>query len=516
MDKNIELQEVKELQSRFQASATELNQQFESLLGKIADFSEINSFQGAAADGIKGHLSRVHGSVISGCMVAAESLSMQFEKAIEDFNSSVDSDADTKIYGSYLDNVKQKINGYSNSFNQSNELAQQTISSINDIVPIHYPSSSGISEGVEKSQKEISDTLEKLEAYNSQQNDLQNFVDMLRGLDGAMRQIQETEGNFSSDTTEKLLSEGTFASIVGVAKMIAGYTGKAKKGVVGLFSGYLRLVYMKKNLGFGVDFDVNARKGKGAYVFKTLNDADIVAASKLLATDANEDAIFKFIFKDKFKVKYNNETRNVIKQAKKDIYKLPEFKAGKDFIMTRKEEGFLKALKNRWTDSFGTEFQKSIDEFNFKKWPETFKKLKGTGTLFKSVAIIGTGLTVVDNAIKSQDDGFQLQDVRDVALDTGVDLAYAAGAAATGAAIGTAVGPLGTLAGGAIGAVVGIGASLLVNEKLSILGGESVVSGTKKLVKWAVNMNDNLKSGNYKEFTKENAKVLKKLKSIFW
>lgn len=153
MDKNIELQEVKELQSRFQASATELNQQFESLLGKIADFSEINSFQGAAADGIKGHLSRVHGSVISGCMVAAESLSMQFEKAIEDFNSSVDSDADTKIYGSYLDNVKQKINGYSNSFNQSNELAQQTISSINDIVPIHYPSSSGISEGVEKVKK---------------------------------------------------------------------------------------------------------------------------------------------------------------------------------------------------------------------------------------------------------------------------------------------------------------------------------------------------------------------------
>ena len=56
---------------------------------------------------------------------------------------------------------------------------------------------------------------------------------------------------------------------------------------------------------------------KRAYVFKTLNDADIVAASKLLATDANEDAIFKFIFKDKFKVKYNNETRNVIKQAKK-------------------------------------------------------------------------------------------------------------------------------------------------------------------------------------------------------
>ncbi|MGR5994665.1 hypothetical protein ACT7C9_17105 [Bacillus cereus] len=64
--------------------------------------------------------------------------------------------------------------------------------------------------------------------------------------------------------------------------------------------------------------------------------------------------------------------------------------------------------------------------------------------------------------------------------------------------------------------MVGIGASLFVNKKFDGLGGESVVSGTKKLVKWAVNMNDNLKSGNYKEFTKENEKVLKKLKSIFW
>ncbi len=129
---------------------------------------------------------------------------------------------------------------------------------------------------------------------------------------------------------------------------------------------------------------------------------------------------------------------------------------------------------------------------------------------------MGTGLTVVDNAIKSQDDGFQLQDVRDVALDTGVDLAYAAGAAATGAAIGTALGPLGTLAGGAVGAVVGVLISVGLNTKSDRLGGESVVSGTKKLVKWAVNMNDNLKSGNYKEFTKENVTVIKKLKSIFW
>lgn len=53
MDKNIELQEVNELQKRFQTSADELNQYFETLLGKIDDLNQLNSFQGKAADEIK-------------------------------------------------------------------------------------------------------------------------------------------------------------------------------------------------------------------------------------------------------------------------------------------------------------------------------------------------------------------------------------------------------------------------------------------------------------------------------
>ena len=57
--------------------------------------------------------------------------------------------------------------------------------------------------------------------------------------------------------------------------------------------------------------------------------------------------------------------------------------------------------------------------------------------------------------------------------------------------------------------MAGVLISVGLNTKSDRLGGESVVSGTKKLVKWAVNMNDNLKSGNYKEFTKENVTVIK-------
>lgn len=61
---------------------------------------------------------------------------------------------------------------------------------------------------------------------------------------------------------------------------------------------------------------------------------------------------------------------------------------------------------------------------------------------------------------------------------------------------------LGTLAGGAVGAVAGVLISVGLNTKSDRLGGESVVSGTKKLVKWAVNMNDNLKSEIIKNLRK--------------
>lgn len=36
-------------------------------------------------------------------------LKSQFQKAVEEFNSQVDSDADAKIHGSYLDDVKKKL-----------------------------------------------------------------------------------------------------------------------------------------------------------------------------------------------------------------------------------------------------------------------------------------------------------------------------------------------------------------------------------------------------------------------
>ncbi|WP_035432542.1 T7SS effector LXG polymorphic toxin [Bacillus sp. UNC322MFChir4.1] len=487
MDKNIELQEVKELQSRFQASATELEQHFESLMKKIDDFKEINSFQGETANSIKDYLSTVHESVISIYVKATNLLKEQFQKTIDDFNNTVDSDADVKIYGIYLDDVKKKINGYSEGFNQSNNEATQTVGSISDIIAIQYPSSSGITEGAVRSQKEISDTLEKLETYNSQQNDLQAFREMMSGLDDGMNRIRTNSGDFSSDSIGKIMSEdGAFlGSVIVAAKANVGYFNKGNKWGKGLISSYLRFHYMKKNLGFGVKFDIV--DGDGQFLLKTLKPKQMVEALEFLKADKDEDHIFKF-FKGKvegyltdwMRVTNPKITNKEIESAIKEINELPEFEAYKDFKLDWKNNGLAKAVGTKSWSSLKTELGKGVNDLKPWKWKDTLKELGGVGKVMKSAGIAGSVLSVANNVVEASRDGWQLHDAWDIATDSAVDVGTTAGAAAAGAVAGSFfLPPIGT----AVGAGVGIVASLAVNTEFGILGGESVVSSTKKGIK---------------------------------
>ncbi|MCU5462448.1 T7SS effector LXG polymorphic toxin [Bacillus cereus] len=507
MDKNIELQEVKELQNRFQASATELNLQFECLMQKILDFTEINSFQGKAASDIKNYLSTVHGNVIFKYMEAVELLKEQFQKSINDFNSTVDSDADTKIYGIYLDDVKKKINGYSEGFNLSNDQARQTVGSVSDIIAIQYPSSAGIMEGSIKSQKEISDTLEKLEAYNSNQSDLQTFQEMIRELEDGMNRVQAYGGDFSSDSIEKIMPEEWVAATVVTSKAWIGGFNKGNKWGKGVVSSFLRYHYMKKVLGFGTQFDII--DGEGQYLLKTTKPKQMVEALEFLKADKNEDHIFKFL---KGRVEEYltgwmrptdpKVTDREVRIAKREIMELPEFKAYKDFKLDWKSNGLVKAVGNKSWSSLKTELGKGVTDLKPWKWKDTLKELGGVGKTMKSFGIAGSVLSVANNVVEASNNaknngGWQLHDVVDIATDSAVDVGATAGAAATGAVVGSFfLPPIGT----AVGAGVGIAATVVLNGEW--FGGESIVSATKKGIKSVTN--NGIESAT------------KKLKALFW
>ncbi|MFM2562925.1 T7SS effector LXG polymorphic toxin [Bacillus sp. GX] len=480
MDKNIELQEVDELQKRFQTSADELNQYFETLLGKIDDLNQLNSFQGKAADEIKRYFSRVHGTTIAGFQIAAEELKNEFQKAIESFNSTVDSDSDTKIYGNYLDNVKKKINGYSNKFDRSNEEAKQTISTIADIVPTQYPSSSGISEGIQKSQKEISDTLEKLETYNSQQNELQHFNEMLSSLDKGMKEIQAANGDFSSKIVEKIMAGGWNGNLInGISNHMTAFDIQ-QKGTKFLIAAFARMYYAKKNYDFKAIFDPDSRKGKGKFTLSTRQKEDLVEVFKLLKMDSSDDSIFRYV-KNGLKmdgVENSRITNEQVRKARKGIYKLPEFQDFHKFHQDRSQNGLTTAIKERGWSSFKTEYVKGLKDLHPGKWKEAFKELGKTGKFLKGAAIFGAVVSVGNNIAEAQKNGWQREDIVDIATDSAVDIGATAGAAAAGAVAGSFfVPPVGTV----VGAGVAVFATAVMNYKWG--GEDNAIDYAKKGVK---------------------------------
>lgn len=506
MSKIIELQEVKELQDRFNSNAEELNQHLETLQQKIEDFKQINSFQGKAATDIKDLLSTVHGAVITGFTVTAELLKSQFQKAVEEFNSEVDSDADTKIHGSYLDDVKKKVNGYSEGFSHSNEEAKNTVGKISDIVAIQYPSSSSITEGAVKSQKEISDTLEKLETYNSKQSDLQEFDELMRKIDEGMKKIKVNNGNLSSASIEKLLADTSIGNIIRGTTDAMTKFDIGNKGAKAALNGLIRWGYVTKKLGFKVRYDSKGRKGKGVFNLSTRKKEDMVLAERILRMDNNDDFLAKYM-RDKFEFKFEDlkTTKEQIKKAHRKIYKLPEFQAYQEFRNDRKIKGWPTTIGKKALSSFKSAYADGLKDLNPMKWKEEFRDLGKTGKFLKGAGIFGAVVSVGSNIVDAKEgvdgrkDGWQLKDVADIATDSAVDIGANAGAMAAGAVVGSVIlPPLGTV----VGAGVAFGATVLLNHKWG--GGDTIIDYAKKGVK------------NVTKKIEEKLKIGKKLRSVFW
>ncbi|MGG0725612.1 T7SS effector LXG polymorphic toxin [Bacillus mycoides] len=500
MSKIIELQEVKELQDRFNSNAEELNQHLETLQQKIEDFTQINSFQGKAAADIKEYLSTVHGTIITGFTAIAEVLKSQFQKAVEEFNSEVDSDADAKIHGSYLDGVKKKVNGYSEGFSHSNEEAKKTVGKISDIVAIQYPSSSSITEGAVKSQKEISDTLEKLETYNSKQSDLQEFDELMRKIDEGMKQIKVNNGNLSSASIGKLLADTSIGNIIkGLADAMTKFD-IGNKGAKATLNAYIRIHYVTRKLGFEVLFDPKGRKGRGAFKLSTPKKEDMVLVERILKMDNKDDVLAKYI-KDKFEFKFEDlkTTKEQIKKAKKNIYKLPDFQAYHDFHNDRTNKGLPTAIGKRGLSSFKAAWADGLKDINPMKWKEAFKGLGKAGGILKGAGIFGAVVSVAGNVVDAKEGGWKLKDVVDVATDSAVDIGANAGAMAAGAVVGSLfLPPLGTV----VGAGTAVVATWLLNKKWN--GKDNAIDHVKKGVK------------NVTEKINEKLKIGEKLKSVFW
>ncbi|MCK6256347.1 WXG100 family type VII secretion target [Fictibacillus sp. KIGAM418] len=313
--------------------------------------------------------------------------------------------------------------------------------------------------------------------YNSLIQQMEHYGTLLHS---AQDVVKKTETKFR-EADQQLFSADGFTSFLSgtlFATVKQGASSLSKGIKYGKVTAALSISqYLKWKYNFNAVFDPAGRKGKGAYTLSARNRKDLVKIGKMLKLNKDDDAFVKFI-RNGFKFEDLKTSRSQIKKAKASIYKLPDFVAHQEFKMDQSKIGNFGAMKTQAWKSFKSSYADSAKNLNPMKWKEAFKEVGKAGKTLKGLAVVGSVLSVGGNIIESQKDGFQAMDTVDVVTDSAVDMGSISAAAATGAAFGSFIAPP---AGTVAGAVIGMGASYLMNEK--IFGGESVVSGTKKAIK---------------------------------
>lgn len=260
--------------------------------------------------------------------------------------------------------------------------------------------------------------------------------------------------------------------------------------------------YVTKKLGLEVLFDPKGRKGKGAYTLSTSKKEDMVLAERILKMDNKDDVLFKYL-KDKLEFKFEGlkTTKEQIKKARRNIYKLPEFQNYADFQMDRENKGLPTAIGKKGLSSFKAAWADGLKDINPMKWKEAFKGLGKAGGFLKGAGIFGAVMSVGGNVVDAKEDGWQLKDVVDITTDSAVDIGANAGAMAAGAVAGSFfLPPLGTV----VEPGTAVFATWAMNYKFEKLGGDNLIDITKKGVK------------NVTEKIDEKFKIGEKIKSIFW
>ncbi|WP_062239452.1 WXG100 family type VII secretion target [Fictibacillus sp. FJAT-27399] len=315
--------------------------------------------------------------------------------------------------------------------------------------------------------------------YNSLIQQMEHYGTLLHSAQDVVKKTEtkfrEADQQLSGVEITAWLS-GTF--FAGVKTGISFSRARIKEGKLSL-DALIRFYYCKKKYGFKTIFDLDGRKGKGAFTLIAKNREDLVHVSKLLQLGKDDDALMKYI-RNGLKFDDLKLTKSQIKKAKKTLFKLPEFKGYQDFQIDRRDNGLVKAIGKKGLSSFKSNYADGLKDTNPFKWKSAFKDLGKVGKTMKGLAVVGSALSVTNNVIEAQKDGWQAKDAANIVTDSAIDIGSAAAAASTGAVVGSFFLPP---AGTVVGAGVGIGASFLMNHKFDFMGGESVVSGTKKAVK---------------------------------
>ncbi|MBC2175203.1 hypothetical protein HCB27_01135 [Listeria booriae] len=489
MGKKVVYNELLVASNTLQNDCSILEDNLISMQQKLNSFSDINSFTGEAADEVKNYLGEMHGSIIAGMMTLSTQIHEGFKKYAADYLVAVDSNESSIVNEDHLKEIKQKISTKFDDFISFKDEAQKTILSVQDIASVQNPSSSNFTNSINEAKKHIDKTIEGLYnfdiATDAEAAEIEALLDSLK--EGISKLF--TTNDMSAPSTDSMKASGWFGGLIGGVAFASD-----KYESLGKFGKYLDIAasaftrgYVKYLRKLGVEFSVKTTGSgrlKGVYKFAIDDADDLAEIAKILKLPRDKKTLVEFLENG---FSFKTSTKN-LKKIKRSIYKLPDFQAYQTFKITEAANGTSKALGLTAMKNFSNELGKVGAKLKPWEWKNSWNTFKNgfseaskVGKTVKGIAVVGSVLSVADNILSSQKDGFQLHDIADVATDSAVDIGFNAGAAAIGATVGSAIlPPLGTV----VGAGVGIGISWAVNTKLPFLDPpKSVVDCTKDAVK---------------------------------
>lgn len=441
----IDMTEVQNQKTALSTSQTSLSNQIETAKSSFASLVNSESLKGDVKSAINAKISNHQIPLLTNFSNAMSVLSAQYDKTIEQFQTTVsETAADAIIDTDYLQGILDDFSSIETSISTVDKATANIYNSISDIISLTNPDASTITTPLSEGKTILTDTKTNMESFNGWQRG-DEYSELLLVQASAIRGLETAgESSFTSEEAKAFYNDTAFMD--GVVEVVNAVSNSTPVKLLDAVSKTLN------KISSGEFTDELINKSEKKIKDKALNPffiaRQIAKQVKKTGIKRKGEAWLK-LTKDGLDRWGGRMQRNILRKINKATrLKLNANKALGTLSDLRSNKGVKVALKDV---------------------KESFKNLKTPKGVVKSIGIIGTvealweGKKTYDDSLKKYG---QATAARDAVAHTASSVAGQVVGAQVGAIIGSAI-PIpvvGTLAGAAIGGFVGGAVSNGINH----------------------------------------------------
>ncbi|AND78918.1 T7SS effector LXG polymorphic toxin [Streptococcus pantholopis] len=163
----IDMTEVNENKTTLTTSIDNLNSQLETAKTSFTNLVNTDSLQGEVKTAIDGKINNYQIPLLTNFSNSLSTLSAQYDKAIEAFQTTVEETSATAIIDTdYLQGLEEGYSTIESSIATIDSETSKIYSSISDIISLSNPSSSDITTPLSEAKKVLTDTKSNMETFN--------------------------------------------------------------------------------------------------------------------------------------------------------------------------------------------------------------------------------------------------------------------------------------------------------------------------------------------------------------